>query len=211
MKKILLLVFTLLLVGCGDIGKFEEISRRIDNERGKLDGLFPEERIVRIVTFIDFGSPFCKQTVKILKELKDEFITEIDITYKHFPLESDFKVVAEAAECARNQGKFKDYLESYFDKYFDSTDPELLLELAMEQELSIDEFETCLDSHSTLDRIALDIKEAKKYRASETPFFILNDNIQIPGAIPKDTFQNLIKKLLNKAPDSEETFSDGLE
>jgi predicted DsbA family dithiol-disulfide isomerase len=201
-------ISVLLFTGCGSSGKFDEIHRRIDNERSKLDELFPEERIVHITTFIDFSDPFSQQSVKILKQLKSEFLTQIDITYKHFLLEPTFRIVSEATECARNQGKFKPYLHSYFERYFDSTDPELLMELALKQDLLIDEFETCIASHSTIDRIALDTKEAKKYRASKAPFFVLNENIHIPGALPEDTFRNLIQKLLNPSPDEEDQHPD---
>lgn len=193
----MILFSVLFLLGCGDIGRFEEISKRIDGERDKLSDLFPQERFVTVAMYCDFGSLLCKQSFEDFKSIKSDFGIRVDTIYKHFPVDKNFEIVSEASECAKNQNKFQEFIDGYFSKYAGFHDEELLQELALELGLDIDEFDLCLNSHSTHDRIAQNIKEAKKYRVNEVPFFVINEDIQVPGAIPGDTLHNLVDKLLH--------------
>ena len=140
MKKILMIVFGLLLLGCGDIGHLNEINKRVGNEYSKLDGLFAEEKTVRIIEFFDFGCSHCRDAATVIQNLKKEFKNDIDVQYKHFSIFPKSKVVAQASECARNQGKFQEFHDTYFAKYFGLTDSDTLQELTLELGMDLDEF-----------------------------------------------------------------------
>lgn len=207
-KKTFVFLCALFLLGCGnnEEGQFDNIAQRLETERGKLDGLFPETRKVYLTEFFDFGCSHCAQAHNVLKKLEREFNGQLIVEKKHYSIYPEYKIVAEASECSRNQGKFEDFHNLYFDEYFGETDPEILQEMILQLNLNLNDFIICLESGATKDKIEMESRQAKKYGAKGTPFFVINEDTTIPGLLPEGTFRNLIENLLE--PESNEENPD---
>ncbi len=124
---------------------------------------------VTIVEFSDFGCSHCKRNYFLMKALLERRGSQIEILHKHFPLDSACNEVltyamhpgacraAEAAECARAQGRYDPMAERLFasdGRFFDAN----LFKLADEIGLDRAAFKQCLDSHTTLPRIVEDCR-----------------------------------------------------
>ena len=68
----------------------------------------PESAPVTIVEFSDFQCPYCAASGPVLTRLFEKYPGKIRLIFRHFPLPGHIQAMpaAEAAECARDQGKF---------------------------------------------------------------------------------------------------------
>jgi len=91
-----------------------EVTIRLEAPRTPLKVL-PDDPVagppsarVEIVEFSDFQCPYCKRVVPILKQLMAKYGDQVKLVWKDFPLPNhpDARPAAEAAQCARDQGKF---------------------------------------------------------------------------------------------------------
>lgn len=68
---------------------------------------------VVVVEFFDLQCPACRTYHEILRRAQVEFDRDLEIKYVHFPLQTHVHALgaARAAECARAQGAFQDFLD----------------------------------------------------------------------------------------------------
>jgi len=69
-----------------------------------------------VYEFTDFQCPYCFQAESLVNELKNNPTVKLNI--KSFPVHKGVDKEAYAAECARDQGKFEEFKECAFKKYF---------------------------------------------------------------------------------------------
>ncbi len=77
---------------------------------------------VTIIEFSDFQCPFCSRANPTVKKVLVEYGDKVVLVYKHFPLISIHpraQKAAEAAECAKDQGKFWEFHDQLFDNQTD--------------------------------------------------------------------------------------------
>lgn len=77
---------------------------------------------VTIVEFSDFQCPFCSRALPTVKQVLNEYKDKVKFVYKHMPLVSIHPrahVAAQAAECAKDQGKFWEFHDQLFEKQTD--------------------------------------------------------------------------------------------
>ena len=77
---------------------------------------------VTIVEFSDFQCPFCSRALPTVRQVLREYGDKVQLAYKHFPLVSIHpraQKAAEAAECAKDQGKFWEFHDQLFDNQTD--------------------------------------------------------------------------------------------
>lgn len=77
---------------------------------------------VKIVEFSDFQCPFCSRAHPTVKKVLSDYGDKVVLAYKHFPLVSIHpraQISAEAAECAKDQGKFWEFHDQLFDHQTD--------------------------------------------------------------------------------------------
>jgi protein-disulfide isomerase len=150
-----------------------------------------------IVEFADFGCPYSKEESSVVRSLMAKYGDRVKFIYRDFPIESlhpDAPQASAAAECAREQGKFW----AYHDKLYANSPAIGFKDLSRyAQEVGLDEaqFDRCLASGRYDSVVASDTIVASGLGVSGTPTFFLNGNL-IEGAIPQDTFDKLISKLL---------------
>ena len=72
---------------------------------------------VTIVEFSDFQCPFCSRALPTVQKVLSDYGDKVVLVYKHFPLVSIHpraQISAEAAECAKEQGKFWEFHDQLF-------------------------------------------------------------------------------------------------
>jgi protein-disulfide isomerase len=148
---------------------------------------------ITIVEFSDFQCPFCRSAYPIVKELLSKYQGRIKLAYRDFPLEqihSQAELAAEAAWCAREQGKFWEYHDLLF------TNPEKLAPAGLTEHartLQLDEklFTTCLSNGKFRANVEGDLQAGTQAGVTGTPAFFIN-GILLTGAQPISVFEKAI-------------------
>lgn len=116
--------------------------------------------------------------------------------FKDFPLSIHphaFKA-AEAANCAREQGRFWEYHDTLFANQ-DALAVEDLKGYAAALGLNAAEFDTCVDEGKSRDRVQRDMDEGNRYGVSSTPTVFINGR-QVVGAVPLEVYDRIIREEL---------------
>jgi len=161
---------------------------------------------ISIVEFSDFECPFCARAYTgAVTEFKttDYFKNgEVNLIYKHLPLNSIHQYAqdaAEASECANRQGKFWEYHDLLFENQ-GSLDTTSLKQYAAQVGLDTTEFNSCLDGNEAKAEVEKETSQATAAGGRGTPYFVVinNDNGEtqvVSGAQPWSNFENAIKSL----------------
>jgi protein-disulfide isomerase len=151
---------------------------------------------VTIVAFSDFQCPFCARVVPALKQIEARYKDRVRFVFRHFPLSShaDAAAAAEAAECAREQGKFWEMHDALF-AHRDSLKRKDLDRRASELRLDAGAFAACLDSGRNAARWRADKEAGTGYGVEGTPTFFVNGRF-MDGAQPFDRFARVIDEEL---------------
>ena len=163
---------------------------------------------ITIIEFSDFQCPFCARFhVQTLPSIYEEYIDQgkVKLVFRDFPIQSihpNALAASVAAECANDQGKFKEMHDRLFDeqnewnKLETSSALSLFSNYATEMQIKQDTFSSCITSGKYLDEIRKDLEDGRNYGVSGTPgFFIGNDEIgyvELKGAQPFDSFKKVI-------------------
>ncbi|HJZ06173.1 hypothetical protein A2634_01875 [Candidatus Amesbacteria bacterium RIFCSPHIGHO2_01_FULL_48_32] len=112
---------------------FEEFKKIIDEElTGKADksvtratvsvGNAPTQGTkgapITLIEYSDFQCPFCSRAFPTVQQILKEYSGKVLFAYKHFPLSQihpNAQKSAEAAECAKDQGKFWEFHDKLFE------------------------------------------------------------------------------------------------
>jgi protein-disulfide isomerase len=156
----------------------------------------PASARVEIVEFSDFQCPFCKGVMPVLKQLMAKYPTQVKLVWKDFPLPShpDAKPAAEAAQCARDQGKFWEYHDKLFDNQSAMT-PANLKQWAGQMGMDAAKFGACFDSATHRQRVQGDMDEGSRDGVSSTPTIFINGRALV-GSLPIEAYEEVIKEEL---------------
>ena len=149
---------------------------------------------VKIIEFSDFDCSHCAAAQETLNELEQIYGSDVEFTFKYFPMSEVGRLAAQAAECAAFQGKFWEYHDLLFENQ-DNLDKDSLFIYANQTDLDLEDFITCLDLETTLPTIEKDIEEGKEKGVKGTPTFFINGRMMV-GAHPIDVFQAVIDQEL---------------
>lgn len=169
---------------------------------------------ITIIEFSDFQCPFCERfNTQTFPLIFEEYIKhgKVKLVFRDFPIQSihpNALPASVAAECANEQGKFKEMHDKLFDnqKKWNKQDTinalSIFNQYATEIELEQTKFESCLANGKYIDEIKNDLSEGQSYGVSGTPgFFIGNEKIgfiELKGAQPFDSFKKVIETQLEK-------------
>ncbi|MDO8546172.1 MAG: DsbA family protein [Nitrospirales bacterium] len=130
---------------------------------------------VTIVEFADFECPACKDSLPVLRQLRDLYKDQVRLVYRDFPLSShpQARPAAEAAHCAHEQGQFWAYHDALFAQAPDLK-PSDYVTLADQLGLNPAEFTACLAGTRPKAAVARDIADAQGLGLSGTPTFFIN-------------------------------------
>jgi protein-disulfide isomerase len=130
---------------------------------------------VTIVEFTDFQCPTCGKTAPILDDIMKEYGSRVRLVVRDFPLDmhKNAQKAAEAAEAAREQGKYWEYTAILF-KNQETLDVPKLKEYASQLGLDRARFDQALDSDKFYDKVARDLREGEKLGVNSTPTIFIN-------------------------------------
>ena len=167
---------------------------------------------ITIIEFSDFQCPFCARFhTQTLPSIFDEYIDQgkVKLVFRDFPLQNHPNAVpaAVAAECANDQGKFKEMHDVLFDNQNQWNKQEiggalsLFSQYATEMQLEKETFDSCLTGGKYIEEIQKDRQQGVDYGVSGTPgFFIGNDQIgyvELRGVQPFESFKKIIDAQLD--------------
>ena len=156
----------------------------------------PETAPVTIVEFSEFQCPFCRRVLPTLRQVEERYRGRVRLVFRHFPLarHKEAPKAAEAAECARDQGRFWEMHDRLFANA-ERLKPGDLKTHARAIGIDGAAFDTCLDSGRHAERWKRDLAEAESYGGSGTPMFLVNGRL-ISGAQPFAVFARVIEEEL---------------
>ena len=83
---------------------------------------------------------------------------------------------------------------AYFSEGLNLSDPEVLEKIGTEEGLDREEISAMLSGKDFSDDVMLDEREARNYRISSVPYFVIDDKVAVPGAMNEEQFEELLRK-----------------
>jgi protein-disulfide isomerase len=157
----------------------------------------PVDAPVTLVEFSDFHCPFCKRVQATLTQLLARYPGKLKLVFRDFPIDSlhpQARRAAEAARCARDQGKFWEYHDVVFAGPPQAA-PEDLGRYATQVGLDLATFEGCLSGGVHRAAVQRDVDEAGRLGLDGTPAFFINGR-PLTGAQPVEAFARVIEEEL---------------
>jgi protein-disulfide isomerase len=130
---------------------------------------------VTIVEFTDFQCPSCAQVQPVLDRLVGEYGGRVRLVARDYPLpqHADAFRAAEAAEAAREQGKYWDYAAKLFGNQT-ALGVENLKRYATEVGLDRARFDAALDGSKFSEQVRRDLLDGQKVGVNGTPSLFVN-------------------------------------
>lgn len=130
---------------------------------------------VTLVEFVDYECPHCKHAQTLIRQLVDEYPSDVKVYFKHFPLSghTNARTAAEAAVAAQKQGKFWPYSDKLWTNS-DNLTPAILEKIAKEVGLDVARWRKELDSDGVRDRVQADKSEGTDMGVNATPSIYIN-------------------------------------
>ena len=131
--------------------------------------------LVTIVAFTDFECPSCARQHPVLERIVSEFGDRVRLVVRDFPLSqhANARKAAEAAEAAREQGKYWEYVSVLFrNQSFLGIDK--LRQYATELGLDRARFDASLDSGKFADKVQRDVLDGRRLGVNGTPTLYIN-------------------------------------
>jgi protein-disulfide isomerase len=149
---------------------------------------------VTIVAFTDYQCPACAEIQVILERLIKEYGTTVRLVARDFPLVQHTQAfkAAEAAEAAREQGKYWEYVEVLL-RNQSALEVTKLKEYASALNLDRSRFDQALATGKFADTVQRDIQDGLKVGVDSTPTLFIN------GRRVADKSYPALKAIIDKA------------
>jgi protein-disulfide isomerase len=130
---------------------------------------------VTIVAFTDFECPSCARQHPVLERIVSEFGDRVRLVVRDFPLSQhpNARKAAEAAEAAREQGKYWEYAGVLF-RNQSALGIDKLRQYATELGLDRARFDASLDSGKFSEKVQRDMIDGRKLGVNGTPTLYIN-------------------------------------
>ncbi|HEU4836275.1 MAG TPA: thioredoxin domain-containing protein [Pyrinomonadaceae bacterium] len=131
--------------------------------------------LVTIVAFTDFECPSCARQHPILDRIVNEFGDRVRLVVRDFPLSqhANARKAAEAAEAAREQGKYWEYATVLF-RNQSALGVDKLRQYATDLGLDRARFDASLDSGKFAEKVQRDMMDGRKLGINGTPTLYIN-------------------------------------
>lgn len=169
----------------------------------------PSNKRVFVLEYSDFQCPFCKRVQSTLRKLRAKYADEVQFGYRHFPLPFHKEAVglAQAVECARDQNKFWELQDLFYENISNAVGKDEIMKLA--KRAGVEDaraFELCWQSGKYKQRVQKDIRDGAELGIQGTPTFILGtydsesktvSGEMFSGAVSEEKFVHVIEKYLS--------------
>lgn len=160
---------------------------------------------VTIIEYGDFQCPFCgKFFSETESQIKENYVKsgKVKIAYRHFAfLGPESLAAAEAAECAKDQGKFWQYHDILYSteikdgqEHNGNLNESLFKSIASQLGMNLSFFSSCLADHKYADKIQKDYDGGRTNGVQATPTTFVNGT-KLEGAVPYSQFKSIIDRL----------------
>jgi protein-disulfide isomerase len=156
---------------------------------------------VTIVEFSDLQCPGCAGYQPILKQLLAKYPNDVQLVYRHFPLNQIHPYAQTAAEFAETANTFGKFWEIHDLMFQDQTVWSQLnnkseveakfYEYITKLEIDKNEFDKRIKTQEVLDNVQKDISDGNKLGVNSTPFFFVNNQV-IPAPQLVETVESLL-------------------
>ena len=158
---------------------------------------------ITVEEYGDFQCPACGAFARgTLKQIAAKYVQAgtVKIVFHYFAVLGDESVrAAEAAECANAQGKFWEYYDTLYNHQAGENQgafsDDRLAGLAQQIQLNMDQFNTCLKTDQTRDKVLADVSAGQTRGVERVPTLFINGQESI-GAISMARFEALIAPYL---------------
>jgi protein-disulfide isomerase len=133
---------------------------------------------VTIIEFTDFQCPACASTQPLLEELVKEYGDKVRLVVRDFPLTQHANALkaAEAAEAAREQGKYWEFIALLFQNQ-SALEVEKLKEYATRLGLDRKRFDDALATGKYSEKVRRDLSDGTRIGISSTPSVFINGRL----------------------------------
>jgi protein-disulfide isomerase len=154
-----------------------------------------------LIEFADFQCPYCQSFYRVLQSVQQRYPNKIALTFVHLPLPfHEFaQPLAQAAECAADQGRFQelyDYLFQHAESLAQLQSGELA-NAARVQDVA--RFEACTRNDTELRRIVEGKDLAKEFDVKGTPTLLIN-GWKLTASPTSKEFGEMIEAVLQGKP-----------
>ena len=152
---------------------------------------------VTVVEFGDFECPICGSEEEVAREIRAKYAKQIRFVFRQFPLihiHPFSERMAEASECAGQQGKFWEAVDKIYSRQTDLSEEGLKRDAA---EIGLDQakFNQCMASGAEAARVRRDVEDGKALGVNATPTFFIGR--QVVSDVPDlDEFSRIIDQQL---------------
>jgi protein-disulfide isomerase len=153
---------------------------------------------VTLVEFSDFQCPFCARVIPAIDGVRKNYADKVKIVFHQYPLTQIHpyaQKAAEAALCAKEQGKFWEMHDLLF-KEQEKLEVADLKDKATRAGVNAEQFNSCLDGGKMAAKVAEEVDLGTKVGVSGTPALFLNGKQVQGGAIPYEELAKQIDKEL---------------
>jgi protein-disulfide isomerase len=157
----------------------------------------PAEAPVTITEYGDFNCPSCRSyhQLGIIDQVLAQYPGEVLFVWRHFPVITPSSPdLAEAAECAADQGAFWDFHDLLFDA--SPTARGQMVGFAEQLGLDAEAFNQCFESRGYRDAVEDQTREAFGLGFRGTPSFMINDS-PLAGPPTYELLISLVEDQLN--------------
>jgi protein-disulfide isomerase len=152
-----------------------------------------EEAAVTLVEYGDYECPHCGSAYFIVKKVQERYGDDLRSVFRNFPLaeiHAHAESAAEAAEFAGANGRFWEMHDGIYENQ-QRLSTKLLLELASEIGLSVDDLREALASHEFAPKVKRDFLGGVRSGVNGTPTFFIN-GVRHDGAYDFETLTSAI-------------------
>ena len=148
---------------------------------------------ITLVEFADYECPHCRHFQPVLRQIMDEFHSDVKLYFKHYPLpqHTNARLAAEAAVAAQKQGKFWQFQDKLWEKS-DELSPAEIEKAAKEVGLDVTKFRQDLASEPIKARVQKDRSDGAAAGIQATPTLFINGREYTDGR-DSDSLREWIK------------------
>jgi protein-disulfide isomerase len=175
----------------------------------RFTGVNPDRAKVVVVEYASFTCGYCKQMHPVIRELEKTYGGEVSFVTKNFDRGGIDSVLAQAAECAADQGRYDQMVDALYDRQSDviatvqagnTTEEGLtqaLNDIAVVAKVNATNLNQCIAEGKYADKVTRQTQEGQSFGVMGTPSFFINSRF-IGGAIPQENFEKILQEELAK-------------